>query len=137
MSQYSIGVDLGGTNLRAAAIDADGKMLDKIAGSTPVEAGRNAVIIDIVRAIETLQAALAGHQLAGVGIGVPGFILMDQGIVVGAPNLPEFNNYPVRDEIEKRLGARVILENDANAAALGEKWIGAGRGVDDLVLMTL
>jgi glucokinase len=137
MSAYSIGVDLGGTNLRAAAIDADGKMLNKIAGSTPVQAGRNAVIIDIVRAIETLQAALAGHQLAGVGIGVPGFILMDQGIVVGAPNLPEFNNYPVRDEIEKRLGARVILENDANAAALGEKWIGAGRGVDDLVLMTL
>jgi glucokinase len=137
MSEYSIGVDLGGTNLRAAAIDPAGKMLNKIAGSTPVQAGRNAVIIDIVRAIETLQAALSGQRLAGVGIGVPGFILMDQGIVVGAPNLPEFNNYPVRDEIEKRLGARVILENDANAAALGEKWIGAGRGVDDLVLMTL
>ena len=62
---------------------------------------------------------------------------MDKEIVVGAPNLPEFDNYPVRDEIEKRLGARVILENDANAAALGEKWIGAGRDVDDLILLTL
>jgi glucokinase len=137
MSDYAIGVDLGGTNLRAAAIGRDGTMLNKIAGSTPVGAGRNAVIGDIVLAIETLQAGLSGQQLAGVGVGVPGFIQMDKGIVVGAPNLPEFDNYPVRDEIEKRLGARVILENDANAAALGEKWKGAGSGADDLVLLTL
>jgi glucokinase len=137
MSDYAIGVDLGGTNLRAAAVGRNGKMLNKIAGSTPVGAGRNAVISDMVRAIETLQAGLPGQELAGVGVGVPGFILMDQGIVVGAPNLPEFDNYPVRDEIEKRLGAKVILENDANAAALGEKWMGAGRDVDDLILLTL
>src|SRR5579872_3867441 len=112
-------------------------MLNKIAGSTPVGAGRNAVIGDMVLAIETLQAGLPGQKLAGVGVGVPGFILMDRGIVVGAPNLPEFDNYPVRDEIEERLGAKVILENDANAAALGEKWMGAGRDVGDLILLTL
>jgi len=63
--------------------------------------------------------------------------LMDKGLIVGSNNMPEFENYPVRDEIEKRLGAKVILENDANAAALGEKWMGAGREVDDLVLLTL
>lgn len=141
MSDYSIGVDLGGTNLRAAAIDRSGKMLNKISGSTPVLAGRNAVITDMVRAIETIretiEAGLGGHRLTGVGVGIPGFILMEEGVVVGAPNLPEFDNFPVRDEIEKRLGARVILENDANSAALGEKWMGAGRDVDDLVLMTL
>src|SRR6202000_1369570 len=75
--------------------------------------------------------------LRGVGIGLPGFILMDKGIIVGSNNMPEFDNYPVRDAIEKRLGAKVILENDANAAALGEKWMGAGREVSDLVLLTL
>src|SRR5579863_6595730 len=116
-------------------------MLNKIAESTPVQSGRDAVIGEIVRAIETIretiEAGLGGHRLAGVGIGIPGFILMDKGVVVGAPNLPEFDNFPVRDEIEKRLGAPVILENDANAAALGEKWMGAGRDVEDLVLMTL
>src|SRR5579864_6378251 len=112
-------------------------MLHKLAGSTPAQSGRDAVIADMVRAIETIQAGLSGHQLAGVGIGIPGFILMEKGVVVGAPNLPEFDNFPVRDEIEKRLGATVILENDANAAALGEKWMGAGRDVEDLVLMTL
>ncbi len=137
MSEYSIGVDLGGTNLRAAAIDAQGKLLDKIAGSTELQAGRDAVIDDMVKSIEALRARLGEHNLRGVGIGLPGFILIDKGIIVGSNNMPEFENYPVRDEIEKRLRAKVILENDANAAALGEKWMGAGREVDDLVLLTL
>src|ERR1700722_2000053 len=137
MSEYSIGVDLGGTNLRAAAIDQQGKMLDKIAGSTELQAGRDAVINDMVQSIETLRKRLGEHNLRGVGIGLPGFILIDKGIIVGSNNMPEFENYPVREEIEKRLGAKVILENDANAAALGEKWMGAGREVDDLVLLTL
>ena len=137
MSEYSIGVDLGGTNLRAAAIDAQGRLLDKIAGSTDLHAGRNAVIADMVTSIEALRERLGEHNLRGVGIGLPGFILIDKGIIVGSNNMPEFENYPVRDEIERRLGAKVILENDANAAALGEKWMGAGRAVDDLVLLTL
>jgi glucokinase len=137
MSEYSIGVDLGGTNLRAAAIDSQGKMLDKIAGNTELQAGRDAVIDDMVQSIEKLRATLGEHNLKGVGIGLPGFILIDKGIIVGSNNMPEFENYPVRDEIEKRLGAKVILENDANAAAMGEQWMGAGRNVDDLVLLTL
>ena len=103
MTEYAIGVDLGGTNLRAAAISRDGKMLNKVAVSTAVGSGRNAVISDIVRAVETLEAGLGVENLAGVGIGLPGYILMEKGIVVGAPNLPEFENYPVRDDIEKRL----------------------------------
>ena len=131
MSEYSIGVDLGGTNLRAAAIDAQGKMLDKIAGSTDLQAGRDVVIADMVQSIEAIRARLGEHNLRGVGIGLPGFILIDKGIILGSNNMPEFDNYPVRDEIEKRLGAKVILENDANAAALGEKWMGAGRDVDE------
>ncbi|HWZ33725.1 MAG TPA: ROK family protein [Bryobacteraceae bacterium] len=137
MAEYSIGVDLGGTNLRAAAIDDHGKMIEKVSGSTHLKAGRDAVVDDMVQAIEGLRTRMAGRTLAGIGVGVPGFILMDKGIIVGSNNLPQFENYPVRDEIERRLGARVILENDANAAALGEKWMGAGREVNDLVLLTL
>jgi glucokinase len=73
----------------------------------------------------------------GVGIGVPGFILIEKGIISGSNNLPQFDNFPIRDVIEKELGTSIFLENDANAAALGEKWIGAGRDVEDLVLLTL
>lgn len=137
MADYSIGVDLGGTNLRAAAIDRSGAVLDKIEGSTKLSAGRDAVISDIVNSIVALRDRIRDKKLAGVGIGVPGFILIEKGLIVGSNNLPEFESFPVRDEIERRLGTHVILENDANAAALGEKWIGAGRDVDDLVLMTL
>jgi glucokinase len=138
MTDFSIGVDLGGTNLRAAAIDRNGKVLDKIAASTNPDAGRDAVLDEIVGHIKTLRDKIAGERrLAGVGIGVPGFIEIEKGFIVGSNNLPEFEGFPVRDAIEKRLGTPVILENDANAAALGEKWMGAGRDVDDLVLLTL
>jgi glucokinase len=137
MHYYAIGVDLGGTNLRAAAIAHDGIMLEKISGSAPIEGGPDAVIEDIVGCIKTLQSSLPGKTLAGIGIGVPGFIRMEEGVIAGWGNVPSFNGYPVRSSIEKRLGSKVILENDANAAALGEKWMGAGRDVDDLVLLTL
>jgi glucokinase len=137
MPDYSIGVDLGGTNLRAAAVDASGKMLDKVAATTDLSQGPERVVDDIVASIEQLRDNYTGHRFAGVGIGVPGFIRIAEGFIVGSHNLPVLNNYPVRDAIEQRLGTQVILENDANAAALGEKWIGAGRDVDDLVLLTL
>ena len=137
MPEYCIGLDLGGTNLRAAAIDASGKMLDKISGATNFVEGREAVLGDIVKAIATLRDRHGAAGFAGIGVGVPGFIRIREGFITNSNNLPYLENYPVRDEIERRLGTRVILENDANAAALGEKWVGAGRGVDDLVLLTL
>jgi glucokinase len=137
MAEYSIGVDLGGTNLRAAAVTADGAMLEKISGTTDLHDGREAVIADIVAAINQLKAKCGSDKLAGVGIGVPGFILIEEGVIVGSNNLPEFDHFPIRDDIEQKLGTPIFLENDANAAALGEKWIGAGRDVQDLVLLTL
>ena len=137
MNEYAIGVDLGGTNLRAAAIDRSGAMLEKISGVTNFLEGRNAVLADIVAAIEAIRARHGAQALAGIGVGVPGFIRLKEGFITGSNNLPYLENFPVRDEISRRIGATVILENDANAAALGEQWMGAGRGVDDLVLLTL
>ena len=137
MAAYSIGIDLGGTNLRAAAIDKDGEMLGKIGGSTPLADGPEPVVADMVRAVETLREQFGRDQLAGIAAGVPGNIDMAKGVIVGWGNMPVFNGYAMRDELSKRLGTKVILENDANAAALGEQWMGAGRGVDDLVLLTL
>ncbi|MBZ5725687.1 MAG: ROK family protein [Acidobacteriia bacterium] len=137
MPDYAIGLDLGGTNLRAAAIDRSGVMLDHISGATNFSEGREAVLADIAAAIVRLREKHGTPGLAGIGVGVPGFIRMKEGFITGSNNLPYLENFPVRDEISRRLGAPVILENDANAAALGEKWMGAGRGVDDLVLLTL
>lgn len=135
--RYSIGVDLGGTNLRAAAITEDGSELGKISGRTNLREGRDAVIEDIVMAIRELRQECGFEGLQGVGVAVPGFIDMKDGLIVGSNNLPQFEGFPVRDDISRKLGKPVILENDANAAALGEKWLGAGKDVMDLVLLTL
>jgi glucokinase len=137
MPEYSIGLDLGGTNLRAAAIDRAGRVLDRRATDANPASGREAMLGLMVNAITELRSACGSGGLAGIGIGVPGFILLKEGVIRNSNNLVCLEDFPIRDEIERRLGARVILENDANAAALGEKWIGAGRNVDDLVMLTL
>ncbi|HXZ32390.1 MAG TPA: ROK family protein [Terriglobales bacterium] len=138
MPNYSIGVDLGGTNLRIAAVDQQGSLLEKITLGTQVALGRDQVVNDMCDAIQRLVAKFhhAG-SLIGIGIGVPGIIDMETGMVHESPNLPDWADYPVRSEIERRLGTRVILENDANSAALGENWLGAARDVEDMAMLTL
>lgn len=138
MGVYSIGVDLGGTNLRIAAVDAEGKLLEKLTTGTEVGRGRDSVIGEMCEAIQSVSVKFRDSgQLAGIGIGVPGFIDMDSGTIMESPNLPGWANFPVRDEIQRRLGTPVILENDANSAAMGEKWLGAGRDTDHMAMYTL
>lgn len=136
--RFAIGVDLGGTNMRIAAIDANGKQLELITTSTEVKRGRDLVVGDICDAIRSLRNKFdRQYEFAGTGIGVPGIIDMATGTVLQSPNLKDWANYPVRDEIQRRLGASVTLDNDANIAALGEKWMGAGRDVQSMCMFTL
>ena len=137
MSSYSIGIDLGGTNLRAAAVSDTGFELDRIAFPAHFLDGPARVIEDIAGAIERLRVQRRTGRLNGIGIGVPGFIDAHNGVVVSAANLPGFENFPIRDQLQRRLDVPVLLENDANAAALGEMWMGAGQSVRDLILITL
>lgn len=137
MYEYAIGVDLGGTNLRAAAIESSGQMIHRVSASVQYSAGRDVIIAEIVTAIRAVRDTVGASGLRGVGIGVPGYIQLETGVVMGTSNLPGFDGFPLRDEIQKLLGIPIILENDANAAALGEKWIGAGKDVNELVLLTL
>ena len=137
MAQYSIGLDLGGTNLRAAVISREGSILEKIAVNTNSMLGRESMLGEMVSAINDLRSRWGTKDLAGIGVGVPGFILLKEGLIRNSNNLACLEDFPFRDEMERRLGTKFILENDANAAALGEKWMGAGRDVDDLVLLTL
>src|SRR5260370_39425646 len=105
MAEYSIGIDLGGTNLRAASIDRSGKMIRKIAGSTDLSAGREAVVADMVAAINDLRAERGADTLAGVGVGTPGVIIMEKGVITGSPHMPGFHHIPTRGEIERPPGA--------------------------------
>jgi glucokinase len=138
MPAYAIGVDLGGTNLRIAAVDVEGTLLLKLTSGAQVAKGRDFVVSEMTSAIRTLSAKFAPvGELEGIGIGVPGILDMDTGVVRRSPNLPDWIDYPVREEVERRLQTQVVLENDANVAALGEKWLGAGRESDSLCMITM
>jgi glucokinase len=138
MNKFSIGVDLGGTNLRIAAVDEQGNLVEKVTLGTKVSLGRDHVIGDMCDAIQRMSEKFGDSApLLGIGIGVPGIIDMQTGMVRGSPNLPGWEDYPVRAEIERRLKTVVILENDANVAALGEQWLGAAKDFSDMAIFTL
>ncbi len=138
MPDFSIGVDLGGTNLRIAAVSGEGQLLEKVTLGTKVALGRDHVINEMCDAIQRLSAKYKeSGKLLGAGIGIPGIIDMQTGMLRKSANLPGWEDYPVRAEIERRLNARVVLENDANVAALGEQWLGAARGVPNMAVVTL
>ena len=137
MGAYSIGVDLGGTNLRAAAVDAQGQLLARISEPVSYASGPHHVAGAIARMVQDIRGEVSGDGLIGVGIGTPGYVDIDRGVILEAANLPGFTGFPIRDSIQQYLGTPILLENDANAAALGEMWMGAGQSVKDLILLTL
>lgn len=138
MPDYSIGVDLGGTNLRIAAVTTDGQLLEKVTVATRIDLGAHHVVDNMCDAIRTLSDRYRkGGAFLGAGIGVAGIIDLEAGIVRKSANLPGWENYHVRDEIERRLGTRIFLENDAKVAALGEQWLGAGRNIANMAMLTL
>jgi glucokinase len=138
MRNFAVGVDLGGTNLRIAAVDDQGTLVEKVTLGTKVSLGRDHVVGEMCEAIQHLTEKYKNAAtLLGIGIGVPGIIDMQTGLLLESPNLPGWANSPVRAEIEQRLMTVVILENDANVAALGEQWLGAAKDVRDMAMLTL
>jgi glucokinase len=138
MDKFAIGVDLGGTNLRIAAVSESGRLSEKVTLGTQVSLGRDHVINEMCDAIQHLLDKYQGAgKMAGIGIGVPGIIDRETGLLRESPNLPGWADYPVHSEIERRLNTVVILENDANVAALGEQWLGAARDFHDMAMLTL
>jgi len=137
LKQFAIGVDLGGTNLRASAVAVDGEVLEDFQIPTESEGGPDHIVERIVEGVIEVNEGHSGSELIGVGIGVPGLVRLDTGVIAKAPNLPGWENYPLKATLEAALNLPVQVENDANAASLGEVWLGAGHNVDDLVLLTL
>lgn len=136
--RYIIGVDLGGTNLRAALADDQGNIYQIVRVPTEGGGGPEVVTDQIVNCIGQMRAAVpVGELLAGVGIGSPGPLDPFEGVVHTMPNLPGWDNVPLRDILAERTGLPIELGNDANAAALGEWYFGAGRGQRNLVYITV
>ena len=139
MTDIVAGVDLGGTNIKAGLVAPDGKIIQRHELRTLAERGAQAVAARICQAVrECMQkAGLSASSVRGVGIGSPGTIDLENGVVLFSPNLPGWRNIPLRRMIEDDLCRPCLLDNDANVAALAEQWVGAGRGASSLVLFTL
>jgi glucokinase len=136
--EHIIGVDIGGTQTRAALVDCTGDIISQMHALTDVHRGSEAVIEKIIEYIDLLQGMIpANGTLKGVGIGCPGPLDPHKGIVFTAPNLPGWSNVPIRDIVAERTGLKVRLANDANAAALGEWLFGGGKGCQHLVYITV
>lgn len=129
-----IGVDLGGTQIRATLAGANGQLMNRVATLTLAHEGPDAVLERIYRSIE--QAA-GGEKFAAIGIGAPGPTDPYQGVVLMGPNLPGWHNVPLRQHLSERFSAPVYLGNDANVAGLAEHAFGAGRGCSNMIYITV
>lgn len=132
-NKLAIGVDLGGTNITAGQVTAKGKIFKVKTAPTLARERKEKVISRIKGLIHLLMT----DQVIGIGIGSPGPLSSSRGIVYNPPNLPGWKNVPLRAILAREFKLPVILENDANAACFGEKWVGRGKGVKSLICLTL
>ena len=138
MKRFAIGVDLGGTNLKLGAIAEDGELLEHLELAADARKGPEDVVARLCRAVLELRDRWVGRYApAGIGVAVAGIMRLPLGLVIAAPNLPGWTGFNVRDGIRREMDAPFTLENDANAAALGEKWMGVAREMEHLAFLTL
>jgi glucokinase len=128
----TIGVDVGGTKVAAAVVDDSGRIVEKLRRTTP--AARPDSTVEVIA--DAVNELLARHQVDSVGIGAAGFVDEARSSVLFAPNLA-WRDEPVQKLVEERIGRPVVVENDANAAAWAETQIGAARGEEHVMLITV
>lgn len=131
-----LSVDLGGTHLRAALIDQRGKILAHIKTVTPQDDSPDCVVSALLQAEKECRRENEAKVIAAA-VMVPGTVDKANAVVVQAPNLPCLTRFPLKRAMEEKFGYPVVLENDANAAAMGEMWIGAARGCRNVICITL
>jgi len=136
---FYVGLDVGGTSMKSGVVDDRGEAFDAV--SLPTEAHKGQAF-GVDRMCETIRQAVAAAGLdmadiAAIGVATPGTMDIPAGLILDPPNLKPWKNVPVRQHIQRVFGKPTAFQNDANAAALGEYWVGAGRDVHSMVLFTL
>lgn len=132
-------VDLGGTNLRAANIDSSGRIHERVKFQTPDSDKAEDIVDAVVAAVDHCEAEAAKRdaRIETVSVVVPGSVHAETRVIVNAPNVPAIVDFGLAEALEAKLHRSVLIENDANAAALGEMWQGAARGFRTIVCLTL
>lgn len=136
---YTIGIDLGGTNIKGGICAPDGTLVVRHMLATEGERGPEHVLARMAGLVGALlrTSGVPRQRILAVGVGAPGPMSQARGVIHHAPNLPGFVDLPLRERFSALIDLPVVLENDANAAAYGEFAVGAGRGVRDMVMLTL
>jgi len=137
MGKAIIGVDLGGTQIRAALADAEGQIVRRTSCLTLAEEGLEPVIGRIKSAIYEVMGSTGRREVQGIGVAAPGPLDPWKGVIIECPNLPGWENVPLKDLLEEEFGLPVVVGNDANSAALAEQRFGAGQGIADLIYITV
>lgn len=128
--------DLGGTHLRAATVDGKGRIHSRFKQNTPQRDDANAIVDAIVAAVHECETQCDG-DIAAISLVVPGTVKVEEGSVVKAPNLPCLDGFRLASALSSQLDLPAIVENDANAAAVGEMWQGAAVGCKTIICVTL
>ena len=136
---FYVGIDVGGTNIKAGVVDDEGRSLSHVSVPTEAERGPQIGLDNIARAADRAisQSGLKRGAMRGVGLATPGTMDIPAGYLVDPPNLPGWINFPIRDLLSRKLELPTVLQNDANAAAYGEFWAGRAREARSLVFWTL
>lgn len=136
---YSIGVDIGGTKVAIAIVDSTGKMIKQSKISTNVTIAPKEMINRISQEVERIikLSRIPLQDIIGIGIGAPGPIDISTGMIVSPPNLTNWVDIPIVEWFKGKWPLPIFLDNDANAAALGEKWIGAAQNNKDFIYVTI
>lgn len=139
MTRFFLGIDVGGTNIKSGVLDANGHSYSKVSLSTEAQNGPDKGIERICDLAQKAvsEAGCAWDDIAQVGLATPGTMDLSTGMLLNPPNLPGWVNLPIRDIVQEKLNRSTILQNDANAAAFGEFWVGEARGKNSLVMWTL
>ena len=137
MERLVVGVDVGGTNARSALVNERGEVLLRARQPTSAGGGVEMVLGQLSTAIEEVLVGAGNARVEGIGLASAGIIDMGRGVVTASPNIPEFQDLPIRERVEERFGLPTLLLNDASAAALGEHTFGAGRGFHHLLYLTI
>jgi len=139
MEELILAVDLGGTNVRVAAVNPQGRILHKFTFPTEASRGREKVVENIISKIQEFLVRFPDEEfeVLGGGFGIPGAIVLDRGIVSQSPNLPGWEDFDIRSQLSEGLRMPIFIENDANSFSLGEGWLGAARDVKDFCCLTL
>jgi glucokinase len=137
--RYYVGLDVGGTTMKGGVVDEHGKPLASLSLPTESQRGQQ---LGLERMCETIRAAVSAaglrmEQISAIGVATPGLMDIPAGIILDPPNLKPWQNVPVRQHIADVFGLPTAFQNDANAAAMGEFWAGAGRQTRSMVLFTL